>query len=245
MPSWDAPPTAPTGGSSGAPVNPVTLATLPDEAGCDLPSIVPLTNDKSGLLALIDSFSNNGYGNAQLGLSGTVPGVGMLWGWRTLSPRWKGLWPDGAVDTPADNGQTVKTIVFLTDGLGEMPGILGTTIGYGAFGYPNGALGKHAGYTWDKYGINAQTFEDADLALDDKWRSVCSAIKQAAGINVYTIGFDVLGQPGGETRAKKLLEYCASAASNVYMAANNAELKDAFEEIANSLLNDPKVKIVE
>jgi hypothetical protein len=245
-PSWTPPSNVTSSSnSSTTPVNPVTLTNLPNTAGCELPSIVPLSNDKEGLLTFIDSFSQNGYGNAQLGLSGTIPSIGMLWGWRTLSFRWNGLWPDGAAFTPGDSDKTLKSIIFLTDGLGEMPGILGTTIGYGAFAYPNGAPGKHAGYTWSQYNINAQTYEEADLALDEKLRSVCAGIKRAGDINVYTIGFDVLGQPGGSTRAKGLLEYCASDAAKFYLAANNDELKKAFKEIANSLLNDPKVRIVQ
>lgn len=69
---------------------------------------LPLTASKATVKALIDGFEAAG---------NTRTDIGMSWGWRTLSPRWRGVW---AANTkwPVDyNDPKVRKIaVFMTDG---------------------------------------------------------------------------------------------------------------------------------
>ena len=47
---------------------------------------------------------------------GTTGNLGLVWGWRTLSPKWRGLWGDA--DLPLDYGTDFmdKVVVIMTDG---------------------------------------------------------------------------------------------------------------------------------
>jgi len=53
-------------------------------------------------------------------------------------------------------------------------------------------------YTWASGSM--PDHEQADLELDTRLRQVCNNIKSKTDITVYSIGFDVLGQPGGAER---------------------------------------------
>ena len=50
---------------------------------------------------------------------GTTGNLGLVWGWRTISPNWRGLWGDA--DLPLDYGTDFmdKVVVMLTDGNNE------------------------------------------------------------------------------------------------------------------------------
>ena len=53
---------------------------------------------------------------------GTTGNLGLAWGWRTISPRWRGLWGgDTPTDMPLDYGTAYmdKVVVILTDGNNE------------------------------------------------------------------------------------------------------------------------------
>lgn len=69
---------------------------------------LPLTASKATVKALIDGFEANG---------NTRTDIGMSWGWRTLSPRWRGVWTAGSI-TPVDynNAKVRKIAVLMTDG---------------------------------------------------------------------------------------------------------------------------------
>jgi hypothetical protein len=79
--------------------------------GCG-PAITPLLVQKSDVHAALD-----GMGAWHRG--GTAGNQGLVWGWRVLSPRWRGLWGG---DTPDElpleyNAElTDKVVVILTDG---------------------------------------------------------------------------------------------------------------------------------
>ncbi len=63
--------------------------------GCG-PAITPLIASKTNVLAAIDEMLPWHRG-------GTMANLGLAWGWRVLSPSWRGLW-GGA--TPADLPKT-------------------------------------------------------------------------------------------------------------------------------------------
>ncbi len=80
--------------------------------GCGTPSILSLTHEKSKVLAEIGKMGAWHRG-------GTTSNLGLAWGWRVLSPRWRGLWGGNTpADRPVDYNSALsdKVIVLLTDG---------------------------------------------------------------------------------------------------------------------------------
>src|SRR5699024_3648019 len=79
--------------------------------GCGTP-ITPLTASKATVKAGINAMRPWRRG-------GTTGNLGLAWGWRTLSPSWRGLWgnPDLPLDYHTDFME--KVVVLLTDGNNE------------------------------------------------------------------------------------------------------------------------------
>ncbi len=102
----------------GAPRNPPIddrLAAMNEGYGPNLgcgPAITPLIQSKTAVRAAL-----NGMGAWHRG--GTAGNEGMAWGWRVLSPRWRGLWGGDTPNTRPldyDATDTDKVVVMLTDG---------------------------------------------------------------------------------------------------------------------------------
>lgn len=75
-------------------------------ATCPTPKALGLTPDRSTVQTRIDSLVST---------AGTSTQVGMVWGWRMLSPKWQGLWSDASLpksyaDSPG------KYVIIMTDG---------------------------------------------------------------------------------------------------------------------------------
>lgn len=62
-------------------------------------------NDKAGILTKINQMTADG---------ATRIDNGLVWGWRALSPKWRGLF--GQADRPFDYGSVPKILVLMTDG---------------------------------------------------------------------------------------------------------------------------------
>lgn len=73
---------------------------------CAETPILGLTNNKSLLLSKV----------TEMVASGATDGdQGMLWGWRTLTKEWQGLW-SSAIDRPLANTEVKKVAIFFSDG---------------------------------------------------------------------------------------------------------------------------------
>lgn len=173
-------------------------------------AMTPMTSNKSTILAGINSMT--AVGNTHVGL-------GAIWGWNMLSPRWRGLW-GGEMDAnalPLDYGtkHMNKALILLTDGENTMSSTIFTAYGY----LSDGRLGSTT---------NSST---AVTSLNTKLTSVCTAMKQK-GIYVYTIA---LGNPG--TTIQNLLKACATAQNYYFNSPTSAELSTVFNAIADSLSN--------
>jgi Flp pilus assembly protein TadG len=89
--------------------------------GCG-PAITPLVASKTTVLDAIDEM-------APWHRGGTMANIGLAWGWRVISPRWRGLWDGDLPDElPLDyNAPNMnKVVILLTDGNNEWydyPGI--------------------------------------------------------------------------------------------------------------------------
>jgi Flp pilus assembly protein TadG len=167
--------------------------------GCPKP-MVRLTNNQ----ALLDSTATNLASRAN---SGTAIDVGMIWGWRALSPN-----PPFSDGQPYGTPSLIKAVVLETDGdndTGDYPD-------YTGFGYIRDGL------------LGVTTASAALTSMQNRLTTVCNNMK-AAGIIIYTIG---LGSGATNTQLKN----CAGPSPGVfYSAPTAADLTTAFQAIAISL----------
>ncbi|MGE0754212.1 MAG: pilus assembly protein TadG-related protein [Alphaproteobacteria bacterium] len=175
---------------------------------CSQP-VTQMTKSKATILAGIDDMEANGNTHIVLGAA---------WGWRMLSPRWRGLW-GGEMDDdelPLDYNTPLmdKVLIVMTDG----ENVISNSV-RGAYGYlSQGTLG-----TTSQNG--------AENELDERLTDVCDAVKDE-GIIVYTIAF---GNPG--SGIQNLLRDCASKPEYFFNSSSNSELQSAFEQIGDALAN--------
>ncbi|MHA1570712.1 MAG: pilus assembly protein TadG-related protein, partial [Alphaproteobacteria bacterium] len=193
--------------------------------GCG-PALTPLTAARSTVIAAIDEMQPWHRG-------GTMANQGLAWGWRTLSPRWRGLWGG---DTPAalpldyNSPSSDKVVILLTDGTNQW------------YDWPGGLPGKpdnnrypDADYT--TYGrlsearLGTTSQSGATAEINTRMLASCQTLKDL-GVIVYTITFRV---NSSSTRA--LYEQCASNPEKYYNSPNNAELADVFQTIGSELSN--------
>jgi hypothetical protein len=181
-------------------------------AGCPA-AIQPLTSQRADIDAMIGDMHAWARG-------GTLTNWGLVWGWRALSPRWRGLWryADGApvpatlprdYDAPAVN----KAIVLMTDG-------------DNMFGMDHTAFGREGERL-------------SGSQLDPAMLRVCDAIKRE-GIVLYVVSF---GSVSSDTRAN--LQRCASdpatetrmPGEKYFHAPTGDELEQAFRGIGGQLID--------
>lgn len=176
--------------------------------GCPETEILPLTAERPTVDAQIDALN-------AAGGSGTQTLVGLVWGWRVVSPEWRGLWggdTPGSLPLGYGEPRMRKAVVFLTDGLTNF-----SPSGYTAYGFlDEGRLG-----TTNK--------ADADDILNVRLAAICGAMK-AAGIELYTIMFQ-LNDPDLEN----LYRTCATSPSHFFNSPTNDALASAFRTIGTRL----------
>ena len=175
---------------------------------CPTP-ITPLTNQKATIDSGIDALV--AAGNTQVNL-------GAVWGWRLISPRWRGVW-GGSMNTnnlPLNYNTPLmsKAVIIMTDGENTMSNTDRTAYWY----LSNNRLGT----------TNATT---AVTNLNTKLTTVCNAMK-AQGILVYTILFE-------ENTASviDLMRNCATSPDYFFNSPDEATLEAAFHAIGDSLAN--------
>ena len=166
-----------------------------------------LTNNKSTITQGISNMTAAG---------STMINLGAIWGWRMLSPRWRGYWASDATGSklPLDYGQKNmnKAVVLMTDGDNSF-----AANNYTAYGQlSEGRLGTTRQAT-------------AEGVLDTRLAAACTSMK-AAGIRVYTVAF-----ANPDATVKALLQSCATNASYYFDAANTSALTAAFQAIGSSL----------
>jgi Flp pilus assembly protein TadG len=175
-------------------------------AFCDSRPILPLTESKSAVEAVLGQMRAKGSTNILDGL---------MWGWRLLSPEEP--FTEGRSYSDLENS---KYLILMTDGENSHQAAANHNKSiYHAFGYAsNGRLGS------------AATSSALIGQMNTKTRAACANAK-AAGITVYTIAFRL--ESDATTRA--LLASCATSAAEAYAASNGADLVQAFEAIAREI----------
>jgi hypothetical protein len=164
--------------------------------------VTRLTPKKSTIKSAIGAM--NAVGNTHINF-------GAVWGWRMLSPKWRGIW-GGDMSTyklPLDYGtpHMNKAAVTMSNGIYTAYGLL-----------PEKKLG-----TSDERRAVDQ--------LNERLTSVCTSMKNA-GIIIYTIAFN---RPNDDTQT--LMRKCASQDAFYFNSPSSAALQLAFKQIGDSLSN--------
>jgi Flp pilus assembly protein TadG len=189
--------------------------------GCG-PAITPLTNQRSEVDAAIDEMDAWHRG-------GTTSNLGLVWGWRTLSPTWRTVWDGSNRPLSYDAPNMEKVAIVLTDGENQF--------------WDNDTSDSYVS-DYTAYGrvtdlVPGATDRGDGLAtLDDKFARTCEAMK-TDGIVMYTITF---GGGATSSRVRDLFRNCASDPGNYFHAPDNGDLRDAFRAIGQELSN---LRIVE
>ena len=191
--------------------------------------VTPMVAEKNTVSAAINSMQAVGNTHIDLGLA---------WGWRMLSPKWRGMW-GGEMDTnnlPLDYNTPLmnKVIILMTDGDNTLSGTnaAGTATAnpglYSAYGYPdNTALAVSGGECTSGGSCTAGQNE-----INNRTASVCSQIK-AQGVIIYTIALGAQVSTTGQN----MLKACASSPSYYFLSPTTSNLTSIFQQIGDSLAN--------
>lgn len=204
--------------------------------GCP-PPITPLQASKQTALTAISNMGPWSRG-------GTMGNLGLAWGWRVLSPNWRGMWGGATPATlPMDYHTPLmdKVIVMLTDGVNEW---------YDYPGYAPGCAGidncpstnqnsanipQDADYT--AYGrlsegrVGSTNNSTATGIINSRMTTLCTALKQK-GVIIYTIVLQV-----NNAATQQLYENCASKPEYYFLSPTAADLSAIFRQIATQLSN--------
>ncbi|MFO1154187.1 MAG: pilus assembly protein TadG-related protein [Rhodospirillales bacterium] len=192
--------------------------------GCGTPSILPLTHEKSKVIAAIDKMGAWHRG-------GTTSNLGLAWGWRVLSPRWRGLWGGNTpADRPLDynNALSDKVIVLLTDGNNQ----------FYDWDQPDGKSSPDGprGSDYTAYGrlndLGVSTIAAGNDLLDTRMATLCTKIK-AEGIIMYTITYGATP----DKATKTLFQNCATSPDYYFHAPDGATMKAVFKKVGRQLGN--------
>jgi Flp pilus assembly protein TadG len=150
---------------------------------------------------------------------GTMVHMGMIWGWRALSPN--PPFADGVpyAQATGSGAQWIKAVVLETDGAEEA--LQGQLTGLSYLYNVNGNAGPYLLGSSQ----NQTTYQSH---LDTRLQTVCNNMK-AQGIVIYTVGF------GSGAASNTALVNCAGNGGKYIAAANAASLSTAFQAIAQGL----------
>ncbi|MNU27331.1 von Willebrand factor type A domain protein [compost metagenome] len=171
--------------------------------------VTRLTPEKAKIVTAINSMK--AVGNTHIN-------VGAVWGWRMLSPKWRGLWGGDMAkyELPLDyfTPKMNKAAVIMTDGENTMSSSVYTAYGWLA----------------DKK-LGTSNSSSAVSGLDNRLAKVCREMKNA-GVIIYTIAFS-----NPDTATQNLMRDCASQNAFYFNSPTTAALQSAFKKIGNSLSN--------
>jgi hypothetical protein len=172
--------------------------------------LLAMTSSKNSVLSSINSMQ--AVGNTHINL-------GLAWGWRLLSPRWRGVWTgEMASDALPQDYNTplmTKVVVLMTDGDNTID---------------NGSRGAYWYLSNGKLGTT--TSSGGETQLNNRTASVCTSMK-ANGIIVYTVGLGT----NLDSVSKNLLKNCATKPEFHFLSPTTNELQVIFKQIGDSLAN--------
>lgn len=156
--------------------------------------------------------------NAMAVADGTAPDIGALWGYRALSPSWRGVTGGGDATRPGDyGGDRVKIMILMTDGVPTSQA------------RPRDpATGSLADFQELVETGDASSGPTSGTVVGNL-RRVCQNA-QADGVIIYSIGFQI----NSGTLPDLLLSECASGPGRYYFV-EDLDISSAFEAIASSI----------
>ncbi len=192
-------------------------------SGCAASAIVPMTFDRSHVVAGIDAMAANGP---------TLIAEGLAWGLRVMSPTEPFSKVEGTASIPAatiapyNDVRWQKTMVLMTDGDNDLSA--------GSYGY-NGTIYSSYGRSGETLATNrfgTTTSSSIMTTLDNELLSVCSKIK-AQNIALYVTSFGT----GVSATTKARLQSCATKPENYQNNTSSADLQAFFNHIGEEVLN--------
>ncbi len=183
--------------------------------GCG-PAITPLTDNKQ---LVLDAIGDMGAWHR----GGTLTNLGLAWGWRAISPKWRGLWGSPTPShLPLDYNTPLmeKVIIILTDGNNQL------------YDHPPAGPDGSDYTSYDRLGAGVLGTTDEDEFTDtvnQRMQEVCTAIKQQ-DIILYTITFRL-----NNSTTQQLFRDCASDPAYYFNSPSNDDLIATFHAIADSL----------
>ena len=174
---------------------------------CTSSPVMALSDDEPKILAKIASLDAGGTTNIH---------VGVVWGWRLLSPELP-----FAEGRPKADRNNRKILIVMTDGANSYDTYANFNRSmYGAFGYvANGHLDTTSA---DPSRVRAK--------LDERTLEACANAGSKGGVQVYTVAFQV-----SDPATVGLLERCASTPQMAFRTDSNGGLVAAFRQIATDI----------
>ena len=199
--------------------------------GCP-PPLTPLQASKATVTAGINAMRPY-YGG------GTAVPTGLAWGWRVLSPNYRGLWGSPTPATlPLDYGtdKMNKVVVLLTDGKNEVvqnnePSCDGSASAYRSYKCDpiESDYTAYGRMTERRFGSSIDTVTEFTTELNNRITSLCTAMK-TKGIIIYTILLQV-----NDSTTDALYRDCATKPEYYFNSPSASDLAGIFNQIAQQL----------
>ncbi|MEO9527112.1 MAG: pilus assembly protein [Roseibium sp.] len=188
--------------------------------------MIPLTSDREELIDAIEALDDNG---------GTAGQTGITWGWTSLSPNYKDVWPADSAPEAYDNEDVLKFAVIMTDGdnnryyeideTTQWEETCTTKIKRNGKKKEVCTWEEVVAYVWDEEGEGVYYDNESSTSS----RALCEGMK-TSGIEIFGVYF---GNNNSSTGAKNMAS-CASD-GNYYQATSSSELINAFSNIAKKI----------
>ena len=184
--------------------------------------VTPLTSSKSTLLSAVSALTPWRRG-------GTMSSIGAAWGWRMISPNWRGMLSTNAT-IPLDYGTPLmnKAVILMTDGINQVytphsnPPFGSDYTGYRRIGE-------------ERLGEDVDTAGEGVTEVNNRFSAICTGMK-SQGILVYTVTFR-LGNSTAHNNARTLFRNCATHPDFYFDSPDGATLRASFKQIGDSLAN--------
>lgn len=185
--------------------------------------VTPFTSNKSTIQGAIDNLNPWRRG-------GTMSSIGLAWGWRMISPAWRGMWNHSSAELPFDYDKPLfeKAVIIMTDGVNEVfsphsnPPFNSDYTGYRRIGE-------------ERLGNGINTRSEGVTAVNSRFTALCNAMKQQ-DIKIYAITFR-LNNSTAANNARTMFRNCATHPDYYFDSPDGSELRQAFRQIGDSLAN--------